>query len=317
MQEPEPLVSGLGGRRVGAGVVDRLPAMIAELNAMNDVAGGGEVLALAQYHFGWVAGLLNQASYDDVIGRKLHKALAELGRLAGWASFDTAQHGLAQRYNIAALRAAHAADDRALGAHILGEMAYQAAHQGRPREAVTFIDTALAGTRGEQPPRLLAQLYIQQAHAFAAVHDASSCVRAISRARIYVEQSATDDDPPYLYWVRPAEITTSAGECLLQLGQPDRAAVLIDQGLTMFDAPFDRDRQYYLTYVAEALVRPGKQRDVDVAASKGIEAIHLAGSVSSTLNVDRIRDLARHLKPHAKLPAVRDFLEQARGLVNG
>jgi hypothetical protein len=76
-------------------------------------------------------------------------ALAELGQLVGWACYDTGQHRLAQRYYIVGLRAAHAADDRPLGAHILGEMAYQAAHQGRPAEAVTLIDTAVAGTRGQ------------------------------------------------------------------------------------------------------------------------------------------------------------------------
>ena len=139
VHEPEPLVSGLAGQRVSAGVVDRLPAMIAELHAMDDVAGGGAVLSLAQYHFGWVAGLLDQASYHDATGRKLHSALAELVQLMGWACYDTGQHGLAQRYYIAGLRAAHSADDRSLGANILGEMAYQAARQGREVE-VTHVE---------------------------------------------------------------------------------------------------------------------------------------------------------------------------------
>jgi len=51
VHEPEPLVSGLKGRRVSAGLADRLPAMIAELRAMDDVAGGGSVLSLAQHEF--------------------------------------------------------------------------------------------------------------------------------------------------------------------------------------------------------------------------------------------------------------------------
>jgi hypothetical protein len=36
-------------------------------------------------------------------------------------------------------------------------------------------------------------------------------------------------------------------------------------------------------------------------------------SLDSTLGVDLLRDLYRQLKPHAKVPAVRDFLERARG----
>lgn len=57
--------------------------MTAELRRMDDVAGGGDVLSLARHHFSWVAGLLDQASYDDAADRKLHTALAELGQLVG------------------------------------------------------------------------------------------------------------------------------------------------------------------------------------------------------------------------------------------
>jgi hypothetical protein len=199
VHEPQPLLSGLAGHRISAGLVDRLPAMIAELRAIDDVSGGGNVLALAQFHFSWVAGLLDDASYDDTTGRKLHVALAELGQLVGWACYDTNQHGLAQRYDIAGLRAAHTADDRPLGAHILGSMAYQTARQGRPAEAVTLIDTAIAGTRARQTPTLLAELNIRKAYAFATLNDASACMAAISQARTHVEQGASDDDPPYLY----------------------------------------------------------------------------------------------------------------------
>ncbi len=316
VHEPEPLVSGLAGRRISAGRVDRLPAMIAELRAMDDLAGGGDVLSLAPSHFSWVAGLLDRASYDDTTGRKLHVALAELGQLVGWTCFDTNQRGLAQRYNIAALRAAHVADDRLLGAHILGSMANQA-YPWRPAEAVTLIDTAVAGSRGHQTPTLLAELDLRKAYAYATLNDASACTAAISRARSHVEQGATDDDPPYQYWVRPAEITVGAGYSLMQLGRADQAADLIDQGIAMYGASFDRDRQICLTFHTEALLRPGKQRDLDAAAGKGIEALHLAERLSSTRSVERIRDLTWLMKPHAKVPAVQEFLERAKGLVEG
>ncbi|MGH3871994.1 MAG: helix-turn-helix domain-containing protein [Pseudonocardiaceae bacterium] len=317
VHEPEPLVSGLAGRRVSGELAGRLPAMIAELRAMDDVAGGGDVLALAQYHFGWVASLLEQASYADLTGRKLHSALAEFGQLIGWACYDMGQHGLAQRYYITALRAAHVADDRLLGAHILGSMAYQAGHQGRPAEAVTLIDTAVAGTRGQQTPTLLAALDIRKAYAFATLHDASACAAAISQARTHIEQGATDDGPPYLYWVRPAEIIAGAGDCLLQLGQADQAAAMLDQGIAMLGASFYRDQQLYLTLLVEALARPGKQRDLDAAAGKGIEAILRAENLSSARSDDRIRELSRLMEPHAALPSVQEFLERAQGLGAG
>jgi hypothetical protein len=174
VHEPEPLMSRLSGRRVSAVVVDRLTTMIAELRTMDDVAGGGMVLSLAQQEFGLVSELLDQASYDEPAGRKPHIALAELGQLAGWASYDAGHQGLAQRYYIAAPHAAHSADDRPLGAHVLACMAHQSARQGHPVEAVTLIETAVAVARGRETASLMAELYSRQAHALATLGDAST-----------------------------------------------------------------------------------------------------------------------------------------------
>jgi len=69
--------------------------MIPELRVMDDVAGGGTMLSLAEQEFGVVARLLDQASYDVATGHKLHSALAELGQLLGWVYYDIGQHGLA------------------------------------------------------------------------------------------------------------------------------------------------------------------------------------------------------------------------------
>ncbi len=271
------------------------------------------MLPLAEQQFGLVADLLDQASYDESTGRRFHAVLAELGQLCGWCGYDAGQQGLAQRYYIAALRAAHSADDRPLGAHILSCMAEQAARQGQPTEAMTLIDTALAGMRGQQAPRLLAELHIRQACALAALHDVPACTTAVSQAREYVEPR--DEDPPWLYWVSQADITSFAGECLLRLGQADRAAVLIDEGIALFDECFVRDRQLFSIHLADALARPGKQRDLDAAADRGMAAIHLTETLNSRRSTDLLGDFCHQMKPQAKVPAVEDFLDRARGLV--
>ncbi|MBV9144095.1 MAG: helix-turn-helix transcriptional regulator [Pseudonocardiales bacterium] len=192
VREPGPLISGLSGHRVSATLVDRLRAMVPELRAMDDVAGGGTVFSLAEQEFKVVAGLLDRASYDEATGRKLHIALAELGQLAGWSAYDSGQPELAQRYYIAALRAAHTVNDRPLGAHILHFMASQATRQAQPAEAVTLIDTALAGIRGRETPALLAELYITQADAFTVLRDASGCTVALSKARTHIKNLSGD-----------------------------------------------------------------------------------------------------------------------------
>ncbi|MGH3814093.1 MAG: hypothetical protein ACRDUV_16845, partial [Pseudonocardiaceae bacterium] len=263
----------------------------------------------------WVAELLDRASYDERTGRGLQVVLAELGQLCGWSAYDDGHHGLAQRYFVAGLRAAHTADDRPFGAHILATMANQAARQGQPTEGVTFIETALAGTHGKATPALLAELHIRQAQAFATLRDTSACMAAISQARTQVELLKPDDDPSWLYWLDPAAITVTAGSCLLQLGQAERAVAMLNEGIAQFGESFVRDRQIYITYLADALVRPGKQRDLDAAAGLGMQSIDLAESLDSARGTGLLRDLYFQMKPHGEVPAVRDFLERVRGFV--
>jgi DNA-binding XRE family transcriptional regulator len=315
VRDPEPLVSGLSGGRVSATLTDQLSALIDTLRAMDDAAGGGTVLSLAQLVFDWVAELLDQASYGEHTGRRLNIALAELGQLTGWAAHDAGQPELGQRYHVAGLRAAHSADDRPLGAHILGCMADQAFHHGQPAEAVTLIETALVGIRGWETPRLLAELFMWKAYALATLRDGAACMAAIGKARTQVEQFGPDNDPSWLYWVTPAWITAGAGDCLLQLDQPVQATALLDEGIAMFDDSFARDRQIYLTHLANALARPGKQRDFDAAVDRGLAALHLAESLTSTRGLECIRDLYKQMQPHAGVPAVGNFLERLRGIL--
>jgi hypothetical protein len=317
VHEPEPLLSGLAGRRVSGELVGRFTAMVAELRRMDDAAGGGGVLALAEQAFGWVAGLLDQARYDDHTGRALHVVLAELGNLCGWSAYDAGQIGLAQRYYIAALRAAHSADDRPFGAHILTFMAKGGARKGHATEAVTLIETALLGTRQWATPALLAQLYSQQAYAYAVLRDASACTAAISKARTQVERLNPGDEPPWLYWMEPSLIARRSGDALLELGHAEEAVKLLEAGLAELTESFIRDRQIYVTRLADALARPGRQRDLLAAAGLGMQSLDLAESLDSARGTGLLHDLSLRLQPHDKIPPVRDFLERAKPFLDG
>lgn len=138
---------------------------------------------------------------------------------------------------------------------------------------------------------------------------------AISQARIQVEQLKLDDDPLWLYWMNPAAIAVRTADCLLQLGQAERAAVMFGDNIAQLGESFVRDRQICLTRQADALAQPGKQRDLEAAAGLGMQSIDLVENLDSTRGTGRLRDLVLRLQPHGEVPAVRDFLERAQGLV--
>jgi hypothetical protein len=152
--------------------------------------------------------------------------------------------------------------------------------------------------------------YSKQADALATLRDSSGCTAATAKARNHIEYLSPDDDLSYLYWVTPAEITAYAGQCLLRLGDTGQAIALLDEGIALFDESFTRNRQAYLTHVACVYARPGKQRDLDNAAARGMEAIDIAESLHSTYSVDLLSGLYHQMEPRAKMPAVGNFLER-------
>src|SRR5262249_16932804 len=186
--------------------------------------------------------------------------------------------------------------------------------QQQPAEAATLVETALAGTRGRQTPALMARLHTSQANAQAMLRDDAGCARAAARADSWAEQIKPEEEPPRLSWFNRAAVTVTKGRALRRLGRADQAVRPLADGVRQLNDSMVRDRQLYLTDRAEALVRPGGQRDLEQAASRGLEAVTLAEDLSSTRGIQPIRDLRKQLKPHAKVPIVREFLERAREL---
>jgi hypothetical protein len=158
----------------------------------------------------------------------------------------------------------------------------------------------------------MARLHMEQAKAQAVLRDDAGCTRAVAKADSWADQIKHEKEPPRLYWVNRAAVTVDNGRALLRLGRADQAVRPLADGTRQLDDAMVRDRQLYLTDWAEALVRPGRQRDLEQAASRGLEAVALAEDLSSTRGIQRIRDLRKQLKPHA--PIVREFLGRAREL---
>ncbi|MGH3567767.1 MAG: hypothetical protein ACRDRH_17405 [Pseudonocardia sp.] len=69
-----------------------------------------------------------------------------------------------------------------------------------------------------------------------------------------------------------------------------------------------------MTRLAQVRAHPGKQRDLDAAATLGMESIDLAGSLESATGLGHLHDLYLRMKPHANVPAVQGFLERAKWL---
>lgn len=310
VEEPGRLAAAAGGDRITPELAGRLPAMIGELRRMDDAHDPAVVRTLVSHELSWLTGMLDNGSYTESTGRLLHLALAEITQVAGYLAYDLGDQVGAQRAYITALRAAHTAGDQPLGAHILKCMAEQAAENGRPGEALTLIDSALAGTRGTPAGGQPALLWSWRARALAALGDQRGCRTAIDTARDAVDRRTASADPSWLYWLTPADITTKGGEAFLDAGLAPQAEELLQEGLD--NLPPDRhfgDQQVFLARLATAQTANGR---LDAALASGHRALDLAGRRPSQRAAGAIRALGDQLAPWAAARGVADFLDRAR-----
>ena len=146
------VIDSIDGRRIGHTTITDIESITAVRRRMDDAIGGGSLLSAVREDLRVSITLLTRSAYSADVGRRLYAATAEQARLASFLCFDTGRHELAQHYTQMALRAAHSAEDRQIGANVLGFGALQAGIRGDGVAAEAFSRIALAGGRGTLTP---------------------------------------------------------------------------------------------------------------------------------------------------------------------
>ncbi|MFF5264612.1 hypothetical protein ACFY4C_37290 [Actinomadura viridis] len=306
-----PGAARTAGTRVPLEVVDHLDRITARLRRMDDQLGGGQLLELVHHHLRYVTGLLKQHSYTEVVGRRLHSTVAELLRLAGFISFDSGLHPRAQRYWIAALHAAQAAGDRALGANVLGFWSCQAKDIGQIREAVTLAQTARAGYGGASP-EITAILELRVAEAHANDKAVTQAREAIDAAFEALTKAPSSGAPDWCYWMDEAQAHAQAGYCYLKLGDHTRARGHLRHGLTLQDTTYSREGALrHILLAITYLQQP--HPELDQALTHGSLALDaLASEIDSARCLGHLSRLVNALRSYRRSAGVAEFIARAR-----
>ncbi|CAM5282245.1 MULTISPECIES: hypothetical protein [Streptomyces] len=151
------------------------------------------------------------ASYTEATGRRLFCAVADLGSVAGWMSFDAGAHVSAQRLFIAALHAASEGGDRQLGAHILQCMARQMSHLGHVEDVLELVALAQYGARRHAGPGTRAILAALHSRFSALCGDLEESRRAAGEAENAFTRIRPDDEPPHTAFFDEAELSATLG----------------------------------------------------------------------------------------------------------
>jgi len=302
--EPVPMPEHTSGIRVGLRDVQRVKATTDMFAAMDDSYGGGHARPmLMQYLNSEVAGLLT-GRYTDAVGRALFSVVAEATLLAAWMSYDTAHHGIAQRYFVQALRLAQDGGDRRLAGSILSAMSHQATFLGNFREATRLARAAQLGIARVATPTLRAQFHAMEARGLSGAGDIRGAEAALARSASALEAQRLEDEPEWITYFDAAELAAEAGHCFRDLAKAKQAvthAVSASSGHVRSD--------FFVSMVlADAHLTAG---DLEAACNVALDALDAGEQLKSARALTYVRDFRQHLAPYAETAAARDLSEQA------
>jgi tetratricopeptide (TPR) repeat protein len=309
--EPPQITSVLRGGRLGGGLVACFEQRLPALRQMDYALGGGSVRALVDSELRVVTDLLANGSYTEEIGQRMFAVAAELGRIAGWANFDAGYHTAAERYWVAALRAAHTADDRPVGANILKCMSLQRVEADRTDEALALARTAREGAR-RAPARVRAMLTVRQARTHAVRGEASDCERLLIEAEQAMGQADDEPAPPWSRYFDEAEYYAQVAACYQLLDRHDLTDEWLVRSLALQPAERSRDRATYLMWRADAQLNLGH---VEHACGLVTQALPDIAAARSSRNQRRLAGLYGRLRPYRGVDAVDTLDEQVRNLI--
>jgi len=221
--ESKRLLAAIEGDGAGATLLAQLEGTIPTLWALDDAHGGTRVLPYVSAEFQTAAHILRQGGHNADTTVRLFRLVALLAQHAGWAAFDAGQHGLAQRYYLTALRAAHQARDRQLAAHVLADLAFQAASTDARAHADDLAEVAMRGA-DRTPARVRASVASRAAFAYGAAgnqHDFAAC-RDLAHEQLDGTKPEAGD-PEWMYYLTPGHIDSLAASSFVHLAQAARA----------------------------------------------------------------------------------------------
>ncbi|MFC5055739.1 helix-turn-helix transcriptional regulator [Saccharothrix xinjiangensis] len=262
---------------------------------------------------------LHDLDCSPAVRTSLRLATADLAQTAGWMAYDVELHDDALRLWTIALKLVHDVDDPRgadLTVHLQLDMAHQALHRDRPREALNLARLAHATAAGhDHPVSRSTDGYIASnlAWCHASLGNVDACRRALDLAeRTYLDLDTTVI-PPH---VVPAELDAQRGHALHLLAATDAAFAVeavdrLSAAVDGYGPDYARSAAVNLPGLATSQFRVG---DIDAAVATGHRAITEISALSSRRAHLRLHSMAAVAAPHAHRSDVAELRQRVKAL---
>jgi transcriptional regulator with XRE-family HTH domain len=253
---------------------------------------------------------LLQGSTRPSLRRQLCSIAGETAGLAGWLTWDLEDRKAAGAYFRTGIEAAGEADDRALGAYLVGSSCVQPAYRERPQARLRRLEGHTHGfARADATPSTQAWLVTLEAEAHALAGDERATLRALDEAEAIMSRSADEATTrrPRVAFFNRAYLDGERGVALARLDKPQAAQDVLAAALASLDPEAMKTRPRLLTALATAHVRQG---DIEEACQLGTDALALATQQEVAPNLQDVRKLRLELEPWRDSRPVRSLDER-------
>lgn len=302
--------------RVGPTEVQQVEHATNLFGEWQDLYGGGSCKEAIAAQVRWATGLFNASAADDV-RIDLYRSVGFLVDVAGWGTFDAADHEKARRYFRLALYCAEQAKDWGLRANVLSDMARQAMYVGQPDDGLSLIELAQV-RQDRQQPTVRAMLSTVHARALAKVGRREDCYGAVLAAEDQFTNRTPGDDPPWITYFNGAELAGDAGHALFDVALAgyhiDDARQRLIHAIEHLSARYVRMRALYLGRLAILELNVG---DPERGIAYGEQALAAAPSKSRRV-LDDLTEVRRALGKHITVPGATELRSRvAHALMTG
>ncbi|MGN2641022.1 hypothetical protein ACTD5D_33610 [Nocardia takedensis] len=280
---PEPLFDLEAARHIRE--------VVAEITTQDFELGGGHVRAgLIAFFRAEVVPQLH-AVHPGQARREVFSAAAETVQLLGWSSYDAGRHAAASRYFVQALRLAHEAGDRLMGAQMLGNLSHQANFLGHYDDALMYARAARTATYRCESAAVEAMCVMMEARALSSLSDRSGATAAISRAEQLIA-ARRSDEPAWIAYYDHSELAGDAAHCFRDLGMPTEAARSLEAAVV--DSTPARTAAFLRMVASDIAVLAG---DLDQASTLATAALAQTARLRSARFTRYVNDFRQRL-PH-------------------
>lgn len=227
--------------------------------------------------------------------RRLLGLSGETAALAGWLFWDLAQPDRAASYFYGGLEAAREANDRALGAYLVGSAAVQPSYREKPQARLRLLDGRSWGfSRREADPKTGAWLWALEAEAHVLAGDSDRALRSLEEAERVAQGKTSGDPRPRTAFFNPTRLDGERGVALSRLGHSRPARDILDAAIGGLSSSETKPRPRLLAALGHALVH---DHEVEQACEVAREALDLAVNQAVDPNLQDVRGLRRRLEP--------------------